>query len=229
MTSTETDTASDPKYEQQSDLAARSPERATAIYGGMRVFVRSVLRAGFGFQAFRTDRVPETGGLLMLSNHQSFLDPPILGCKLRRPMASLGKSELFGWAPFAWTIRQLNAFPVKQGKSDVGAMKESIRLLKAGWLLNVFPEGGRTPDGRLQPAQKGAGLMVRRAGVRVIPAVIDGSFDAWPRGQRLPRPHQIRVLYGEPADIGHLKADDIRKWIDDTLARLFDDLRSGRV
>ncbi len=213
----------------QSDLATRSPDKATAIYGGMRIFVRSVLRAGFAFQAFRADRVPKTGGLLMLSNHQSFLDPPILGCKLHRPIASLGKSELFAWKPFAWSIRQLNAFPVKQGKSDVGAMKESIRLLKAGWLLNVFPEGGRTRDGNLQPAQKGAGLMVRRAGVPVIPAVIDGSYEAWPIQNKLPRPRKIRVLYGEPAEIGHLKADDIRKWIDDTLARMFDDLRSGRV
>ena len=219
----------DPDAAPDSDLLHRRPDRATPIYAGMRVFVRSVLRAGFSFQAFRTDRVPKTGGLLMLSNHQSFLDPPILGCMIDRPMASLGKSELFAWGPFAWSIRQLNAFPVKQGKSDVGAMKESIRLLKAGWLLNVFPEGGRTRDGELQPAQKGAGLMVRRAGVRVQPAVIDGSYQAWPIQNKLPRPHKIRVLYGEPADIAHLKGDDVRKWIDDTLARLFDDLRSGRV
>ena len=70
---------------------------------------------------------------------------------------------------------------------------------------------------------------MRRAGVPVLPAVIDGSYDAWPRGRRFPRPRRIRVLYGEPADLSHMKADDIRKWIDDTLARMLDDLRSDRV
>ena len=207
----------------------RSPE----VRGLFWKVCQGVLRVGtsvaFDLQVFGVDRIPQRGGVLMLSNHQSYLDPPLLGVRLKRPMAYLAKSELFEFAPFALAIRNLYAFPVKQGKGDVGAMKESIRLLQAGWLLNVFPEGSRTPDGKLHPAQKGAGLMVRRAGVPVLPTVIHGSYDAWPRGQKAPRPHPIRVLYGEPTDISHLKAEDIRKWIDDTLARMLDDLKSGRV
>ena len=212
-----------------STMGARRPDRATPIYAGMRVLVNAVLGLGFRFRAYGVERVPRDGGLLMLSNHQSYLDPPILGAKLPRPMAYLAKSELFRNPVFGWGIRQLNAFPVRQGKGDVGAMKESIRLLQAGWLLNIFPEGGRTSDGELNPAQKGAGLIIRRAGVKVLPTVIDGSYDAWPKDRRLPRPHPIRVLYGEPVDLSHLKADDVRKWTDDTLARMLDDLRSGRV
>lgn len=207
----------------------RSPEEANLFYKGWRCFYRISMTMLFDLQVFGVHRVPEQGGVLMLSNHQSYLDPPLLGVRLHRPMASLAKSELFESPFFAWGIRKLYAFPVRQGKGDVGAMKESIRLLQAGWLLNVFPEGGRTPDGKLHPAQKGAGLMVRRAGVPVLPTVIHGSHEAWPRGTRYPKPHPIRILYGEPADISHLKADDIRKWIDDKLARMFDDLRSGRV
>lgn len=207
----------------------RSPEEAGFFYKGCRTFFRISMSMLFDLQVHGVQRVPARGGLLMLSNHQSFLDPPLLGVRLHRPMASLAKSELFESPLFARGIRSLYAFPVRQGKGDVGAMKESIRLLQAGWLLNVFPEGGRTPDGRLHPAQKGAGLMVRRAGVPVLPTVIDGSYEAWPRGARFPKPHPIRILYGEPANISHLKADDIRKWIDDTLARMFDDLKSGRV
>lgn len=208
---------------------APSPSEAGLFYKGWRSALQVAMRVFFDLQAFGVERVPEKGGLLMLSNHQSYLDPPLLGVSLRRPMASLAKSELFAVAPFGWAIRKLYAFPVRQGKGDVGAMKESIRLLQAGWLLNVFPEGSRSPDGRLHPAQKGAGLIVRRAGVPVVPTVIDGSFDAWPRDRKIPTPHPIRVLYGKPADISHLKADDIRKWIDDTFARMLDDLRSGRV
>ena len=207
----------------------RDPDKATLMYRAWRFGVGSVLKLGFGLEAYGVERIPKTGGLLMLSNHASYLDPPIVSVRVPRPMAFLAKSELFDWGPFGWTIRRLNAFPVKQGKGDVGAMKESIRLLKAGWLLNVFPEGGRTPDGNLQPAQKGAGLMIRRAGVPVLPAVIDGSYEAWPLEQKYPRPRKLRILYGEAADISHLKADDVRKWIDDTWARMRDDLRSGRV
>lgn len=208
----------------------RSPEEAAAIYRASRVLTRVLATLLFDFRSYRADRVPERGGVLILSNHQSYLDPPLLGVHLHRPVAFLAKSELFDFAPFGTFIRQLNAFPLRQGKSDVGAMKESIRLLQNGWALTIFAEGGRTAHGRLAPVQKGAGLMVKRANVPVVPTVIDGAYKAWPRdASGFPRPHPVRVLYGEPTDLSNMKADDIRKWADDRLASLLDDLRSGRV
>ena len=208
----------------------RSPDRMPWFYRNARRLFTALSSVGFDFKAYGVDRVPQTGGVLIAANHQSYLDPPLYGLPLRRPAAFLAKSELFENPAFARVIRALNAFPVRQGAGDVSAMRESIRLLQAGWAVTVFPEGSRTPDGELQPAQKGAGLMVKRAGVPVVPAVIHGSHDAWPRGTAMPRPGvPIRVLYGEPADLGVMKADDVRKWLDDRLAALFDDLRSGRV
>ena len=216
-----------PEFDPEHD--PRDPGRASWFWRACKAGVQLGSTLALDFRAYRVDRVPATGGVLMLANHQSYLDPPLFGVAPKRPSAFLAKSELFENPAFAWAIRRLNAFPVRQGAGDVGAMKESIRLLQRGWMLGVFPEGSRTPDGELQPAQKGAGLMVKRAGVPVLPAVIDGSHQAWPRGSTFPRPHPVRVLYGEPADLSGMKADDVRRWIDDALARLLDDLRSGRV
>jgi 1-acyl-sn-glycerol-3-phosphate acyltransferase len=207
----------------------RPPHERSLLWKTLQVPVRLAATLAFQLRAFHPDRVPATGGALMVSNHQSYLDPPLLGTKLNRSMAYLARSELFDHGGFARLIRALNAFPIRQGKGDVGAMKESIRLLQEGWLLNMFPEGSRTPDGCVHPAQKGAGLLIRRAGVPVVPVAIDGSYEAWPRGQKFPRPHPIRILYGHPVLLSRRSADDIRKWIDDTLPRMFDDLRAGRV
>src|SRR5687768_4428318 len=207
----------------------RPPHQRSLLWKTLQVPVRLAATLVFKLQAFHPDRVPPTGGVLMVSNHQSYLDPPLLGTKLNRSMAYLAKSELFEHGHFSSLIRALNAFPIRQGKGDVGAMKESIRLLQEGWLLNMFPEGSRTPDGRVHPAQKGAGLMIRRAGVPVVAVAIHGSDEAWPEGRKLPHPHPIRLRYGHAVGRSRMKADDIRLWIDDTLSRMYDDLRAGRV
>ena len=209
---------------------ARSPTVRTPFYRGCQRVVNVFSRIALDFKAYGVEHVPTRGGVLIVSNHQSYLDPPLLGVPLPRPVAFLAKSELFAIKPFAWMIRSLNAFPVRQGKGDVGAMKESIRLLQSGWALTVFPEGSRSIGGKLLPVQKGAGLIVKRAGVPVVPAVIDGSYRAMPRGGGgLPTFTRVRVLYGKPEDLHDAKADEIRQWIDDRFSTLLRRLRSGDV
>src|SRR5690606_38172150 len=117
---------------------------------------------------------------------------------------------------FGGLISRLNAFPVRQGAGDVGAIRETIRRLQQGHMLVMYAEGGRTPDGELQPVEHGAALVVRRAKVPVVPAIIDGSFHAWSRSMRIFRPHPISVLYGPPLDIEGLKAEQITDLIDQT-------------
>jgi 1-acyl-sn-glycerol-3-phosphate acyltransferase len=137
----------------------------------------------------------------------------------------MGKSELFENRFFSWLIRNLNAFPVRQGEGDVGAVKETIRRLQEGHALNLYPEGTRTDDGTIQPMLPGIGLIIRRAGVPVVPAVIDGSFDAWPRDSKFPHRHPIRVMYGPAMELADLKAAEIVKRIDVTLRSMFPQLR----
>jgi 1-acyl-sn-glycerol-3-phosphate acyltransferase len=199
--------------------------KASPFYKGGRVICRVVSVLWFDLKVYGVENVPERGGVLILSNHQSYLDPVVLGAKLIRPLSFLAKSELFEVPGFGWMIRNLNAFPVRQGEGDIGAVKETIRRLQEGHALNMFPEGSRSDDGEIAPMQSGIGLIARRAGVPVVPAVIDGSFAAWPRGKKIFRPHPIRVQFGPPMDLKDLKAAEIVKRIDSTLRTMFGELR----
>ena len=178
----------------------------------------------FDFQVTGADYVPRTGGVLMVSNHQSYLDPVLLAVKLKRPMSYMAKAELFKNPVFGWLIRGLNAFPIRQGRGDKGAIEETVNRLREGYLLNIFPEGTRTLDGQIQPMQRGVALVVRRAEVPIVPAVIEGSFAAWAKGRKLPKPTTIRVAYGPPLNATGMKADAIMQWMDTTLRTMHADL-----
>src|SRR5690606_31285174 len=107
----------------------------------------------------------------------------------------------------------------------VGAVKEAIRRLQQGHVLVIYPEGSRTPDGELQPIEAGAALVIRRAGVPVVPAVIEGSFAAWPRTHKLFRPGRIEVLYGPPLRLDGLKAGQIVDLVESTFHQMLAELR----
>jgi 1-acyl-sn-glycerol-3-phosphate acyltransferase len=93
-------------------------------------------------------------------------------------------------------------------------------------VLNVFPEGSRTDDGEIAPMQSGASLIVRRAEVPILPVVIDGTFRAWPKGTKWFRPTKVRVMYGQPVYVHHMKGAQITAYIDATLRRMFAELRA---
>ena len=209
--------------------AHRSP-----IYRVGHAVCRLTTALAFDLKAYGVKNVPKTGGVLIVANHQSYLDPVILGAPMLRVLSFLAKSELFeGQRPigrlFASLIRNLNAFPVRQGEGDVGAVRETIRRLQEGHVLTMFPEGGRSDSEEIDPMQGGVGLIVRRAGptVRVVPAAIHGAFKAWPRHRKLPRPSPIRVKYGPARQLAHLKAAEIVKIIDQDIRRLYGELRSA--
>jgi 1-acyl-sn-glycerol-3-phosphate acyltransferase len=176
----------------------------------------------FDLKAYDTQNVPKRGGVLIVSNHQSFLDPVMLGVKVKRPMSFLAKSELFSNRFFGWLIRGVNAFPVRQGEGDIGAVRETIKRLQEGHVLVMFPEGGRSDDGEVTPMQTGVGLIVRRAGptVKVVPAAVEGAFQAWSRHRKFFRPWPVRVKYGPPLELSDKKASEIVKIIGAEIGRL---------
>jgi 1-acyl-sn-glycerol-3-phosphate acyltransferase len=182
----------------------------------------------FDLKVYGLENIPAHGGALIVSNHQSYLDPIVLGARLRRPLSYIAKEELFEVTPaFTWMLRSLGAFPVHQGHADVHALKESIERLHEGYLLNIFPEGERTPDGKIGKIEKGIALIDRRAHVPVVPAVIVGAFEAWPINRRFPKPWPIRVQFGAPMDLADMKSPEILVTIDRTLRKMFDELRAG--
>jgi 1-acyl-sn-glycerol-3-phosphate acyltransferase len=201
------------------------PTKQNLFWKITRMIARPIMTLVFDLKVYGRHNVPPKGGCLLISNHQSYLDPVLIGVYLERPMSYMAKSELFKHGKFAWLIRSLNAFPIKQGKSDVGAIKETIRRLKLGYLLNVFPEGARTFTSELGPIEPGAALVIRRADVPVIPCAIQGSYDAWPRTTKWPRAHPIAVMYGAPLKVDGLKSAQITELIDRTLRDLIAELR----
>lgn len=195
------------------------------VYSFMRALLRIFTTVWFDLKVYGTENVPQTGGVLLVSNHQSFLDPPLIGVQLRRKASYLAKSGLFENPVFGWIIRNCNAFPVRQGEGDVGAVKETIRRLREGHMLTVFPEGGRSEDGELQPILNGAALVVRKAQVPIVPIAIEGSFKAWPKHRKIWQRSPVRVLIGKPAIVHDMKAKEITEFIDREIRELFTELR----
>ncbi len=153
------------------------------------------------------ENVPLDGGVLLVANHQSFFDPPLIGGALStRDTDFLARGGLFDFKPFGWVISKLNATPIKQGAGDTGAMKEIIKRLNEHKAVLVFPEGSRTEDGSVQPFERGISVLLKRANCVVVPVGIAGVFDVWPRHKRFPRlfTRPVAVVYGEPIDTKEL-------------------------
>jgi 1-acyl-sn-glycerol-3-phosphate acyltransferase len=130
--------------------------------------------------------VPPAGPLLVLANHQSFFDPVLVGLATRRRLAFLARDTLFRNPAFRWLITSLYAVPVDQEGTGLAGLKTTLRLLQAGRAVLVFPEGSRTPDGKLHPLEPGIHLLIRRAQPAIVPVGIAGAFDAWPCWRPVP-------------------------------------------
>lgn len=181
-----------------------------AFYDLFRMFGLSVLRVVYRLKRVHVSNVPRTGSVLLIANHQSFLDPPIVGTPItHRHTDFLARGGLFKFKPFGWLITMLHSTPIKQGAGDAGAMKATIAKLGEGKMMLVFPEGSRTDDGELQTFQRGVALLLKRSDCQVVPVGIAGAFDVWPRSRKFPKlfTKKIVVSYGEPIGSKDLMAN----------------------
>jgi len=147
--------------------------------------------------------IPKTGGVLIAANHASYLDIPILGCGMLRKASFMGRLDLFA-GPAAWLMRHLGWIPIRRERVDREGFDEAIRRIKAGGAVVIYPEGGRSEDGRLQPGKPGVGMIVAATGCPVVPAYLGGTHDALPPGAKWIRLRPIRVTYGAPMDFSKL-------------------------
>ena len=154
-------------------------------------------RAFHHLQIHGTDHIP-AGGCLIASNHVSFFDPPLLGCAAPRHFHYLARKTLFTPPVMDKILPRINAVPIDQERPDMVGLKRIIALAKAGAAVVLFPEGARSFNGILQPAQPGIGLVIAKSGVPVVPARIFGAHRAWPRDGK-PHPFTpIEVVFGPP-------------------------------
>jgi 1-acyl-sn-glycerol-3-phosphate acyltransferase len=159
---------------------------------------RLLARLFYGFRIFHRERMIQTGPVILASNHQSFFDPPLAGNASDRAIYFLAKKSLMNVPILGWLLPKLNVIPVNQEGGDRSALKALIRILSAGDCALVFPEGTRTPDGNLQPAQPGLGLVIAKTRAPVVPVRIFGAYDVWPIHGKLRFSGKITIVVGNP-------------------------------
>ena len=167
------------------------------FYRCVRWVIRLLAKVLFRLEAVNLDNVPPKGGYLLVANHASNLDPPLIAVSLPRACHTLAKRELFDVPLLGWAIKHLYAHPIDRGGVDRKALRECIETLRRDELLLLFPEGTRTSDGSLQSARAGAAMIAYQAGVPVIPVYVDGTFKALRRGAKFPKLRKVRVVFGE--------------------------------
>ncbi|MEM9236010.1 MAG: lysophospholipid acyltransferase family protein [Verrucomicrobiota bacterium] len=163
----------------------------------------SAFRGLFGLRVRGKEHLVTKGPVLVVSNHQSFLDPPLIGSLYQDEMHFLARKSLFRGF-FKWLYTRWNAVPVDQERPDMASLKTIIRLLKQGERVLVFPEGARTMDGELGEAQPGVGLIALKSGAVIQPIRIRGARRALPRGSMRVRFARIDVHIGPPIELGEL-------------------------
>lgn len=190
------------------------------LYSALWILSRTLGVALFGFRSRSDEPLPRTGGVLVLSTHQSHLDPLLLGLATDRRLSSMARSSLYRFKPFGFVITALDAVPIDREGSAVAAMKVVIKRLQDGAAVIVFPEGTRTHDGRMGEIKSGFAILAKKARVPIAPVAIVGAYECWPRSRRLPRPGRIRLEFGRVLSVDEVAALDERALVAECTRRL---------
>lgn len=169
------------------------------IYHFCSTLVRTVFSLLYRTSWHGLENVPRKGPLLIASNHMSFFDPPLVGCSTRRDFHYLARESLMGNAFSAWLLPRINVIPVnRESGKDARAVRQVLKALKDELGTVIFPEGTRSPDGELQEAKAGVGLLACRSKAQVLPVRIFGSFEVFSRHQKIPKLRgKIHIVYGK--------------------------------
>lgn len=170
------------------------------VYALVKYFFREAFIGLWRGQIVGLEHVPKTGGFILVANHVSYLDPPFLGSFIPRAIFYFARDTLFRPGFMRWLLGALHCIPIRRdAKSDVSAIKNFFKILDSGEGIVMFPEGTRSPDGRLQPVRNGIGMLACRSQVPVVPAYIDGTFEALGRSMKwLSFKYSIKITYAAP-------------------------------
>ena len=179
----------------------------------------------YGVRYYGRNNLPESGAVVLISNHQSHFDPPLLAVGLPRRLNFLARKSLFRFKPFGWLIDMFDAIPLdKEGIGFAGIM-ESLKRLKNGEAILVMPEGERTWDGEIAPFLPSSLVLAQRTKSAILPAAISGCYEVFPRTRKFPILWgKIRVVYGKPIfyeEIAHLTEEELRHLCETKVAELY--------
>jgi 1-acyl-sn-glycerol-3-phosphate acyltransferase len=167
----------------------------TPVLNAVRPIIHLGARLYWRIRLEGTEHIPADGPLIIAPNHVTFADPVLVSIPIRFAVHFMAWDALFKIPGLAWLIRRLRAFPVQIESADPRSTREAVRLLQAGRAVMIFPEAGRTPDGRLQRFRPGAFRLACALKVPVLPVTILGGHASWPPGRILPRPGRLSIIY----------------------------------
>lgn len=184
----------------------------------------------FSFRSEGGHHLDFDGGAIVLSTHQSMMDPVLVGLVANRRLSYLARKTLFKNPLFSFLIRLLDAIEIDRERGGLSGLREMLKRLKQGEKVLMFPEGTRTTDGKVAPLKPGFIPIARRAAVPIVPVAIVGAYDCLPRGAKLPTRRPIAVIVGEPllsADYLELTDSQLIELLAERLHRLY--LRGSEV
>jgi 1-acyl-sn-glycerol-3-phosphate acyltransferase len=195
------------------------------FYYWMRLPLNLVFRILYRARFYGYNNFPENGGVVLISNHQSHFDPPLLAIGLRRRLNFLARKSLFRFKPFAWLIDMLDAISLDIDGIGFAGIKESIKRLKNGEVILIFPEGARTWDGNIAPFLQNSLALAQRTKSAIVPAAISGCYEVFPRTETYPALWgKMRVVYGQPLlyeDIKDLTEEELRHLCETKVTELY--------
>ncbi len=191
-----------PPVETPSDVTEmrrdREPLISLALYSGLKwSVIAPMFNVYFQGRIHNVERVPRSGPLVVVSNHASYFDPPLLATALQRPVAFMAKEELFKIPIFGPGIALYGAYPVNRKSADRSAIKSAIKSSHQGWAVGIFIQGTRTPDGRVTEPKLGAAMLAAKLNAPLLPASLWGTENILVKGSSWPRPVPVTIRVGD--------------------------------
>lgn len=172
---------------------------------------KALAKTFFNYRVIGAENMIEEGPCIIAANHCSFFDPPLVGVACKRAIHYLARKSLLDWPVLGPIFPQLNVIPVDQKNADRSALMGAIRVVKNGGAVLIFPEGTRSPDGNLQAAQPGIGMIAAKTGAPIVPVHINGSYAAFPKDRTLPMLNEITLSIGLPLHQKELAVEETRE------------------
>jgi len=184
---------------------SESPTRRNYVWYISQVVVGIIFAVWLRYRARGVEKIPSEGGGLLLINHQSFLDPLLVGLPLRRPISYLARDSLFRVPVIGWILRNTYVKPINREAASTATIRGTLDRLEQGFLCGIFPEGTRSADGNVGEFKPGFLALARRSNVPLYPIGVAGAHEALGRGSWFLKPCRVRVVFGEPLSVETVK------------------------